>query len=210
VLFPTPVFPTNEINSFLIIKCNFQLLFGTSFAIATFFTSCQKQPTASFTTDKNEYVAGETIKLTSTSLEANSYKWTLPDGTTLTSKDVDFNLSPNRDNSSLSFKLEVFSKNGKKSSDASKTVYVKAAKGDVLFWNKYATNYPIGVAIGNETKTISKDYSSSPSNCNATGCANFNLKVGTHQYYAIDSEGSEWQGTVTITKDGCLKMELMD
>jgi hypothetical protein len=39
-------------------------------------TSCQKQPSGDFNTDKSEYIAGDVVKLTNTSVDASSYKWT--------------------------------------------------------------------------------------------------------------------------------------
>ena len=48
-------------------------------------TSCQKQPSADFSTDKSEYIAGDVVKLTNSSTDGSSYKWIMPDGQTNTS-----------------------------------------------------------------------------------------------------------------------------
>jgi hypothetical protein len=188
---------------------NIKHVFLTLLVVITTLISCQKQPNASFKTDKTNYVAGETIILTNTTIEGHSYKWTMPDGQVLTSKNVYYILNGTEPDGMLTFKLEVFSKNGKKKDITQQSVYVKAATGTVTFWNFYATNYPIGVAINGEMKIINKDYSYTPS-CNATGCANFNLKGGTYNYSAFDNLGSQWAGTITIQNNGCLTIELID
>ena len=174
------------------------------------FTSCQKQPEASFTTDKNEYIAGETIKLMNTSTDAASYKWTFPDGTTGTVANYDYVTNATTPEGTLTFKLEAFSKNGKKDDETTNTVNIKAAMGEVSFWNKLASDYPMVVTINGNSANIIKSYASAPSDCKQPGNANFNLKAGTYSYSAIDEFGTTWSGNVTITKDGCLTIELVD
>ncbi|MDF2448302.1 MAG: hypothetical protein K0R26_806 [Bacteroidota bacterium] len=96
-----------------------------SVAFAAVFASCNRQPTADFDTDLSEYYAGETIHTTNKSLDAESYKWTLPDGQTSASKDVDYYLPDNFAAGVYTIELEAISKNGKKRSTAKKsfTVY---------------------------------------------------------------------------------------
>ena len=77
-------------------------------------SSCQKTPVTSFTTDKTEYVAGETIKLTNTTTNGETYKWTFPDGTTGTIENYDYKLNDTDPDATLTFKLAAYSKNSKK------------------------------------------------------------------------------------------------
>lgn len=179
---------------------------------ALVFSSCQKQPQADFTTDKTTYVAGETVKLTNTSIDADHYKWTMPDGQTSTSADVDYTTNVNSAAGTLNFKLEAFSKNGNKTDEASRSVTLQAATGDVTFYNEYAGTYRIQVTIGTQSKIINSDNSTSPG-CNATGCANFSLTSGTYSYSAVDLDwtpAGSWTGTVDVTANGCTTIKLID
>lgn len=170
--------------------------------------SCQRQPDASFKTDKSQYVAGETVYLTNTSLDGHSYLWTMPDGQTTASRDVSYTLNPNLGNGTLTFKLEAFSKNGKKDDDAQRTVTVSAATGNAVFWQQINSGYGITVVtVDGISSNIVSEYPSAPS-CGASGCAVFNgLEVGTYPFSASDGYYN-WSGTVTITKDGCAQMLL--
>jgi uncharacterized protein (TIGR02145 family) len=94
-----------------------------TFAIA--FSSCQRQISASFLSDKTEYDAGDIVKLTNKSTNAKTYKWTLPDGQIATSEHVDFPIALSQQDGSLTFKLEAFSKNERKTEEAIKSFIVK-------------------------------------------------------------------------------------
>jgi hypothetical protein len=110
-------------------------------------TGCQKQPKASYVADKTSYVAGETMYLTNTSIDADHYLWTLPDGQTLTSTDAQFILSPTRADGTISVELEAFSKNGSKYDIASQTFNVIAAKGNAIFWALIVITTCIAAAV---------------------------------------------------------------
>lgn len=186
---------------------NFQKLIAVSM-LAISITSCQKTPEASFTTDKSEYVAGETINLTNTTLNGKTYKWTFPDGQTGSSESYAFETDDNDPAGTLTFRLEAFSSNGKKSDEVSKSVNIKAAEGDVVFWQQAGSGYGTTVvSLNSVTSNITTEYTSSP-DCGASGCAVFNgLKVGTYNYAATDG-GTNWSGTLTVTKNTCLKLKL--
>jgi uncharacterized protein (TIGR02145 family) len=96
--------------------------------IATFgilISSCQRQITADFVSDKSEYDAGDIVKLTNKSTNAKTYKWTLPDGQTTTSEHVDYPILLTQPDGSLTFKLEAISKNEKRTDDVTKSFIVK-------------------------------------------------------------------------------------
>ena len=171
-------------------------------------SSCQKTPVASFTTDKSEYVAGETIKLTNTSLDGETYKWTFPDGTTGTIANYDYITNETDPTATLTFKLEAFSKNGKKTNETSKTVNIKAATGNVTFWQMTGSGYgETTVQLSGISSTITTENDAAPS-CGASGCAVFNsIKVGTYNYTATDGT-VEWSGSVKVNKNGCTTIEL--
>ncbi|MGE0635669.1 MAG: hypothetical protein AB7G44_08255 [Bacteroidia bacterium] len=80
------------------------------------------------------------------------------------------------------------------------------AKGDVMFWyNSVGTDAT--VLINGQTGFITQYYSGVDPNCNANGCANFNLPTGTYNYSA-SSTFSSWSGSVTVTNNGCTKVLL--
>ena len=186
----------------------FQKLIAVSMLAITI-TSCQKTPEASFTTDKSEYVAGETIKLTNTTLNGSTYKWTFPDGQTGSSESYEYKTNDNNPAATLTFRLEAFSSNGKKTDEDSKSVKLKAAEGDCVFWQEFGSGHDVTVvSLNNVSSNITEEKASSPS-CGASGCAVFNgLKVGTYNYSASDGNTS-WTGTVTITKNTCSKIKLL-
>lgn len=168
---------------------------------------CNKQPSADFTTDKTEYTAGEVVKCTNKSLNAHSYKWTFPDGQTATSLNVDYTLAVNSTPGVYSIKLEAISKNGNKRSEASKSITVKAATGKLTVWTSNSLVGPITVYVDNVNMgTITMYYASNPG-CGANGCVTSTLTVGEHSISATDGTYT-WNGTATITKDGCSTLQL--
>jgi PKD repeat protein len=83
-------------------------------------TACQKEPTASFVNPVNALV-GSSVTFVNTSENAYSYTWNFGDGTTST--DINPTHSYNT-NGSFSVTLKAFSKNGKKSNDATASINV--------------------------------------------------------------------------------------
>jgi PKD repeat protein len=92
------------------------------FLIFSLNTSCHKEPTAGFTTDKDLYYAGETVHLRDISGNAHSYKWTMPDGSIYNTKDLDYATNIDDIGGAEIFSLEVFSRNGKRSAITSKSI----------------------------------------------------------------------------------------
>ncbi len=84
-----------------------------SLAVITL-TSCQKEPSASFTASKTNADVGETIHFSNSSLDADSYEWNFGDGNY--NKEVSpshiFNTAGN-----FTVTLTAFSKNEKKSDE---------------------------------------------------------------------------------------------
>ncbi len=175
--------------------------------LATSLFSCQKQPGADFTTDKAEYIAGEVVKLTNTSAEAATYKWTFPDGQTSTSENIEYTIAETQADATLAFNLEAFSKNGKKTDKASKSISVKAATGQLTVWtSNQNTNY-INVTIdGVASGTITLYYTGVPA-CSAQGCVTATLKVGSHTISATDGN-TTWNGVISVGKNNCSTFEL--
>lgn len=168
------------------------------------FASCQKQPTANFSTDKTSYVGGETIYLTNQSTDADHYEWYCSDGQQATTPNLTYTTTYGQDGT-LSFELLAYSKNGKKSSTVVKSVTVTPAKGDITFWIQ--DGYITTVYIQNISREINMSYQSTP-DCGSDGCANYNdVDPGTYSYYATNGV-HEWSGTVTAYAGECSTMKL--
>ncbi len=175
--------------------------------IALTLTSCQKQPTASIQTSSTTVTEGQSVTFKSISTNAKTVKWTFPDGQTSTANEISYTFN---NAGSKTVKLEAFSKNGKKSDEATIIITVNTANGDVTFWQSGTPPYNYtDVTINGVTKTITLDYPSGTPACNSTGCASFNLPVGTYNYSAAEQGGgTTWSGTVNVTSGGCLTVKL--
>lgn len=182
-------------------------ILSTILTVGIFLVGCNKQPASDFELDKSEYTAGDVVKCSNKSLDAKSYKWTFPDGQTSALKDVDYTLSSSTPAGSYSIKLEAISKKGNKRSESSKSYTVKAAVGQVVFWQAPACGCNItNVTIGSTTRQITLDFSSVPT-CGDNGTATFNLPIGTYSFSATDGTKT-WNGNITITKNNCSKLQL--
>ncbi|MBS1782955.1 MAG: hypothetical protein JSS78_07800 [Bacteroidetes bacterium] len=81
--------------------------------------------------------------------------------------------------------------------------------GQVMFWTQENTNCgAITVNCGGYTSSVGSYYSSGAPSCGANGCATFTLAPGTYSYTASCSS-KNWNGTVTVSSNGCYKMRLL-
>jgi|BioPla2DNA2_1021312.scaffolds.fasta_scaffold49856_2 hypothetical protein len=183
----------------------------TSIMIMLVFASCQKQPTADFSTDKTSYVGGETIYVTNHSINAEFYEWELSDGQSTRVADNFKYYTDVSQSGVLTIQLTAYSKNYKKSSVMVKSVTITPAKGEATFWlsNGYITTVYLYVpGYGTISSEINRAYYDIP-DCGADGCANFsNLEAGTYSYYATDGE-TEWEGSITVFPGRCSTMRLL-
>lgn len=95
--------------------------------VAIVFSSCQKEPVADFVFDKEEYTAGDTIKLTQTCQDAKHWRWTDPEGKTHDGPTLNYSIDRFDHGGTKVFKLEAFSRNEKKSAIVVKNVKVNYA-----------------------------------------------------------------------------------
>jgi hypothetical protein len=177
-------------------------------SIAVVLQGCQKQPLASFKTDLEEYMVGQTINITNTSIDAESYEWTFPNGETSTEKSINYIIPQNSNLGVQSILLKAYSKNKKKVDTKTTFINVKTAQtGTATFWLYVtASGTSATVTVQNVSKSIYTCFTSQPS-CQNPNCANFTLSPGTYQYYASGS-GIFWNGTFTVTAGGCELIEL--
>lgn len=179
-------------------------LIGVFVVTLVVFASCTKQPSAYFSYSPSNPNAGETVKFHDGSSDAYSYDWQFGDGSSSSSSDPSHVYSKG---GNYSVKLNVYSKNGKKSDSYYQNIKVNET-GDMMFWTDASTQYVIDVTFRGSEKTISSYYTSTPSNCGATGCATFeNVPAGVYSYYA-ENVLYYWEGTVTVLADQCSKMLL--
>lgn len=94
-------------------------------ALMVFFSSCQKEPTACFTTEKSEYVKGEVVKFVNCSEDATEYEWDFGDGESATISDPTHEFT---ETGTYSVSLKTISKNGKKSDNTSSSLKVSIWK----------------------------------------------------------------------------------
>lgn len=170
-----------------------------------FLNSCQKQPTASFSFDKAEYNAGETVTITNSSTNAHHYEWNLPGSSTSTDENPTY-VIPQTAAGILTFKLTAYSRNGELSEESVKSINVIPKTGNVVFWQSEGYDN-ITVTINGITENIINKISAAP-NCGHVDCANFtNLVIGTHNYTANDGV-SYWQGQIIVAENACTATQL--
>jgi PKD repeat protein len=168
-------------------------------------TACQKVPTASFTSDKENYVNGETMKLQNTSQNGDSYKWSVTGSSTqITTKDAEVKLNGA---GQYVVTLKVFSRNGKKSDEISKTFNVVKATGQVTFYTLDPSLGPINVSVdGIPLGTITLYYFSNPG-CAANGCVTAFLEEGTHSLTAT-ANGQAATANIQVNPNTCNTFEM--
>lgn len=79
--------------------------------------------------------------------------------------------------------------------------------GSAVFFYNQSQNTGT-VTIAGLTSSITSFYPSGSPDCGASGCANFTLPVGTYTYH-VENSASYWDGTLTITANGCVRIVLV-
>lgn len=165
----------------------------------------EKTPTASFSYSPSTIYTGTTVYFTNYSENAANYRWSFGDGQTSNST------NPTHSYSTSGYKtveLTAYSESGAKTNSITKSLYVEAQKGDVMFWTDASTQYNITVTFRGTNKTITSYYTSTPSYCGSSGCATYwDVEPGTY-YYTASNYLYTWSGYVTVYSDTCSKMLL--
>lgn len=168
-------------------------------------------PVANFSTDKVEYDAGDVMKLTSTSSNADNLRWTLPDGTTSRDASVSYSLDPAIGNVKLNIKLEAISKSGTKSDYVVKAVKINPGKGTLTLYSSFYQTNNVSISIDG-VSLASANFDSSkgiPSSCNQSGYSSYVVETGAHilsYSYFGSGAGNYFTGTknFTMTTGGCV------
>lgn len=168
-------------------------------------SSCQKKPDACFTVETaNISFIGMAVADRRTfqncSTEASAYEWDFGDNSSasrLTAPDHTYAAV-----GTYTVTMTAFSDNGRKESETMETVVVS---GRAVF--HAATQYPITVTIGTQTRTGSPNIVYN--DCHSAITFDM-LPKGTYSYSATEqSPGTgAWSGSFTITGTGCTEIDL--
>jgi len=168
---------------------------------------CQKVPTASFSSDKESYVNGETMYLTNTSQNASSYQWSFSGSSTkITTKDAYVTFTGA---GQYTVNLTAISRNGKKSDEVTKTITIEKANGSCIFYTKTQGLGAINISVdGVPLGSITLIYTGAP-DCGANGCVNATIKEGTHTITATATgTGQVVSGTIDVSPNACNQFEM--
>jgi hypothetical protein len=186
-----------------------------------FLISCQKYPTAKFTSSATTIATGTLVHFENSSVNGDSYKWSFPEGILSSSGggsvsqsfnfDYTFNLPLYHIGGVQIIELEAFSKNGKKYNRYSDSIRIlpPGGNGIVGFWfpfNAWTENYE--VTINTATRKVLAT-GSSPTTCLISPTLSFSLPPGTYPYSAVETvSGQYWSGTITVIADTCFMKQL--
>ncbi len=105
-----------------------------SFAVFTFFVSCQKQPEADFSINKTEAFTGDTIIFTNNTINGFHYKWDFGDGSSSTDENPSHIYTKAGE---YNIVLIAYSKKDKKTSKREQSIKIKKANEIEYEGNKY-------------------------------------------------------------------------
>lgn len=170
--------------------------------------ACTKTPVAEFSASSTDAIPGQTVVFTNKSKDADSYIWTLPDGSTVTSENASFTFNERMDIGNTLIRLTAYSKNKKKSDDAVKNVTFRKPLGSGVFW--VSNNAYVGTEVFlnlNSIGSVNAAYTVEPF-CGMSGVANtYLIPVGSYAYNAVSSSKT-WNGTLIISENECTKIKL--
>jgi hypothetical protein len=168
----------------------------------------EAKPSADFSTDKTEYVGGDTIRFTNISTNADTYRWTLPDGQTSKMVNITYIIPDLPVEQSLPFKLEAFSKSGNKSDYSAKIIKAIPAEGELVLY--FSNNFLLSPSIKIDGKNVSSVPGFVPTaNAPACGQQNFptyKLRPGNH--VVTVSEASTYTKNVIVIAGSCVALKM--
>lgn len=183
-------------------------LLSLGILFALMLTNCAKQPTADFTTDKAEYIQGETVICTNLSTNGALFKWILPGGQTSNSQNLNFSTSTAMSPGTYNISLQAFSKNERKSASVTKSFVIKEAVAPLMVWTSSSKGGPITVKIDGDTYgTVTLYYTNGAPSCGANGCVTATVALGRHTISATNGT-TTWSGSTDVLKGKCNTFEL--
>lgn len=176
-------------------------LFTFIVALSLVLNSCQKKPSASFTTDKDTYLRGQSVVLTNTSTDASSQVWIVKGPESYEKRSSEPFFSFNADYiGTYEISLSCYSKNSKLSSKTSKTINVLSSEGSIVFYTTNSGSIYQIYQNGNYVGNFSGTFYSVP-NCGATGALTYGTNTGQYTFN-ITNYFSGTTKTYTIQVDG--------
>lgn len=183
-------------------------------AVLIYCTACNKEPVANFSISSTSAIPNQMIVLTNESKDADSFEWTLPDGSKSTSNNVYYTFTTKDTPGPNEFKLVAYSKNKKKISQVTKSILYRMAFGKCGIWVSNPDYIGTQVTIGDFSSmtstplgTITSTLSAAPSSCNALGVLSSEgllLPTGTYAINAINTNVFKvWADSIQITENGC-------
>lgn len=209
---------------------NTKVFLNFALVIAMLVWGCSKKPNASFTFDKAVYNSGDSLIITNTSTLSNTYRWTLPYGGNVYTKDLRVKLDSTLDAGRYTYKLESFSKNRKLVDAIEQSVYVESTSASkrfsIMFWatkpnnnNTNAITVTFNYQIGYLQNLVTQNTAPTFSNAVNSDYATFvNLEKGQYSYSALQQPVPEkvnqqgqiisqaipanyWNGVINIDSD---------
>lgn len=146
-------------------------------------TSCQKKPTASFSTDKEIYMNRETVILSNTSSDAYYYTWIVkgPEQEEIRRSEENFSFDLNQVGT-YEITLCVYSKNGKEVSKVSKTIESRTAVTSYVFYTNDLDNTlkNVSVYVDNLYKGVITTNCYSTPTCSTPNTLTLEIPDGIH------------------------------
>lgn len=165
-------------------------------------TSCQKKPTASFSTLKTEYNVGESITLSNASSDAETYSWVVvaPDGKEMRSSTREF-MFVGSQQGAYEVRLGAYSQNGRHFDKSRKTINVKSNEGSVIFYTN-RTGSTLSYYITDNGSSYGWFYpraSSQVPACGTSDCYTFTGNAGQQRVFTVSNTLTGTYQTYTIT-----------
>ncbi|MBL7930544.1 MAG: hypothetical protein JNL60_01495 [Bacteroidia bacterium] len=181
------------------------------------FAGC-KRTDANFTTDKDSYKIGETVRLTSTSKGVKAAYWILPNGSSVKGETATY-LIPKGSPNTLSFSYYVRSRMGKVSEFTKDVKVVNGAPpvvetGKVVLWSTWTAGYTLYISAGSTSGdqfydgVIVNTHALDPG-CSASNALTLNMEPGTYYVWADSPyKANVWSQNITVTKGSCVSLRV--
>lgn len=169
------------------------------FLLIIFFSSCRRTQYAYFNLSNYNPSVGEQVTCTEVTEDASQYEWQV-DGTVYSAERNPVFIF----NQGGQHLVKLIVGKGRKKSERSQTVNVKA-QASLIFWQGSTEFvYPVGISVNNINKAISGSCTPIPL-CGEGNGATYTVNAGEISYFAIEAAPGtrSWSGTLTATQNSC-------
>lgn len=155
------------------------------FASILFFSSCQKKPVASFTSDKETYSVGEYLNLSNDSKDADYFQWVIK-GPNDEKREISENPQIQLKNiGTYEITLLCYSRNRNLSDVFTKTVTVENKDGFYTFYTNDLIGSTINIYIDNIYSGAITNQTIGTPTCGQAGCLTIPITPGYHEIKAV-------------------------